>query len=73
MVPLDPTDPGAIAIASLSLTKAQALALTPRVEAYLAEHRLDSVRLEALRDAWLRVVFLGSDGQANDELVIPPV
>jgi hypothetical protein len=32
-MPLDPTDPGAIPIGSLSLTKAQALALSTRVEA----------------------------------------
>jgi hypothetical protein len=70
---LDPTDPGAIPIASLSLTTAQALALSSRVEAYLAEHRLDSVRVEKLRDAWVRIVFIGPDGEAADEHLVPPV
>jgi excisionase family DNA binding protein len=71
---LDPTDPGAMALVSLDLTKAQASELSPRVDRYIAEHgRLDSVRLEALRDAWLRIVFIGPDGQPAEEQLIPPV
>ncbi len=70
---LDPTDPGAMPLSTMSMTKAQARRLSQVVEEYLAEKRLDSVRLENLEGAWLRVVFVGPEGDPADERLLPPV
>jgi hypothetical protein len=58
-MPLDPTHPGAMPEATLTITTTQARRLSQLVEDHLDEHRLGGVRLEKLADAWLRVVLVG--------------
>ncbi len=70
-MPLDPIDPGAMPLSSMSITKAQVRHLAQLVESYVAEKRLDSVRLAKLRDAWLRVVFIDPEGDPADERLLP--
>jgi hypothetical protein len=72
-VTLDPNDPGAMASASVGLTRSQVRQLAELVEGYVAEKRLDSVRLEKLKDAYLRVVFIGPDGDPAGEETLPPL
>jgi hypothetical protein len=70
---LDPIDPGAVPLSSMSLTKAQALKISAEVEKYQETNRLDSIRLEKLQDAYVRLVFIGPDGNGADEILLFPV
>lgn len=72
-MPLDPIDPGAMPLATMTMTKAQVHKLAEVVEDYLAEHRLDSVRLEKLPDAYMRAVLIGPEGDPVDEVLLFPV
>ena len=71
---LDPTNPGAMRLNTMSLTKAQVRTLGQFVSDHLADDkRLDSVRLEELRDAYVRAVLIGPDGDPVDERTLFPV
>ena len=59
--------------ATLSMTKAQARKLVEVVERWDAENRLGPIRLENLRDAYMRAVLIGPDGDAVDEVLLFPV
>jgi hypothetical protein len=71
---LDPIEPGAVALTSIGVTKYQARKLAEHLEGSLASgQRLDSVRLEKLPDAWLRLVRLDPEGDpVDDDILLPP-
>ena len=64
----EPLDPGAAALATVGLTAPQVRRLTAAV----ADHP-GSVRIEALSDAYVRVVLIGKEGDPVDEKLLPPV
>lgn len=66
-MPADPIDPGAMPLATISLTSGQVRALIEFVES----HR-GSIRIEELRDAYARVVLIGPDGEPVDERLLLP-
>lgn len=70
---LDPINPGAMPLASMSMTKAQARKLAEIVERYDGENRLGPIRLETLPDAYMRAVLIGPDGDPVDEVLLFPV
>lgn len=72
-MPLDPIDPGAMPRSTFRLTRNQALRISGAVEEYMRSNRLDSVRLEELSEAYVRIVFIGPDGDPADEHLLFPV
>jgi hypothetical protein len=70
--PLDPTDRGAVASATFTMTRSQVGQLAKFVDEN-APTKYASVRLEKLRDAYVRVAFLGPDGDTvgKDRLLFP--
>ncbi len=70
---LDPNEPGAMPLAAIGMTKPQVRHLAKAVEEYLATGKpLDSVRVEKMADAHLRLVFIGPDGDPADEMMLLP-
>lgn len=67
-MPADPIDPGAMPLASVGLTNAQIKRLIAAVETHTG-----SIRLEKLRDAYVRVVLIGPDGDAISEQTLFPM
>lgn len=66
-MPADPLDPGAMPLAEVNLTNAQLRALAAAAEAHPG-----GVRLEALSDAYVRLVLIGPDGDAVSEQPLFP-
>ena len=70
---LEPNDPGAMPQAAIGMTKTQVRQLADAVEKYLATgKRLDSVRVEQMAAAHLRLIFIGPDGEPVDEAMLLP-
>jgi hypothetical protein len=63
----EPSDPGAVARAKVGLTKSQLRQLTAAVEDHPG-----SVWIEALDDAYVRLVFIDKEGEpATERLLFP--
>jgi hypothetical protein len=72
-MPPDPFDPGVMPSARIGMTKSQVRQLAERVQAYLESGKpLDSVRLEEIPEAYLRLVFIGPEGGPVDEIHLFP-
>jgi hypothetical protein len=63
----EPLDPGAVALAKVGLTASQLQQLARALEGHPG-----SVRIEALSDAYVRVVLIGKDGEPADERLLFP-
>jgi hypothetical protein len=63
----DPIDPGAMPITTVALTNRQLDALIDAVAGHTG-----AVRIEKLRDAYVRVVLIGPDGEPVDERLLFP-
>jgi hypothetical protein len=59
-------------LTSIGMTTYQVRTLAERVEQYIASgKRLDSVRVETLRDGYLRLVFIGPNGLVEEVRLFP--
>lgn len=68
-VPLDPSDPGAMPLSSVMLTASQVRQFPAAVRGHTGD-----VRVEKLRDAYIRVVLIGPEGEpVGDEKLLFPV
>jgi hypothetical protein len=64
----EPSDPGAVALTKVCLTASQLQQLAGAVEDHPG-----SVRIEALSDAYVRVVLIGKEGEPVAEKLLFPV
>ncbi len=71
---VDPINPGAMPLSKMTLTKAQLREAARVMDEYLgSKGRLDSVRLETLRDGYARVVHIGTEGEPVAENLLWPL
>jgi hypothetical protein len=68
-MPLDPIDPGAMPLSSVVLTASQVRQFPTAVEGHTG-----SVRVESVRDDYVRIVLIGPEGDAvGVEKILFPV